>query len=173
MLILSSLLSGQNSEIEPCGFDPSSFEVQLLDAAFDQFHSEQPSFLKLAEMDTLTFTIRMTVFREDNGEMPLTGTTTREPITQENIDLVLSNLNSVYAPIKVKFVHDGRINYIDNSKLLQEKSISVNFISFTSSNVNLKIFPIGSAGSAGNLYVNGIDGPFGNGGITILDSDFF
>ena len=113
MLILSSLLSGQNEELGPCGFDPSPFEVELINAGFDKFHSEQHSFSKLGEMDTLVFPIRITIFREDNGEMPTRSGTDGVDISQADITTVLDNINEIYAPIKIKFLQEGPISYID------------------------------------------------------------
>jgi hypothetical protein len=145
-----------------------------MNAAFDKFHSEPHSLSKLAELDTLTFPIRITVFREDDGTMPLHPNGSLEPVTQEGVTMALSILNSTYAAIKVKFVQDGPINYIDNSRIIQEGLISTSFSdevrvpSFTSSNAHLTVFPRGSFAS--RLYWNGMYGIAGNGSFNLHSS---
>ncbi len=130
-------------------------------------------------MDTLFLPIRFTVFREDDGSMPLDRSgIPRSMVVQADADIAISNLNEVYDSIKIQFVQDGPINYIDDGRGL-DGVVPISIFSFTSSNANFFIFPL-SSGAAGRFNFLSFSfspdnpyGPRGNGTVYISNTGAF
>lgn len=177
LLIATPMLAiGQPSN--ECGFELDILSSKAADAAFKSFHESKPLPTDLKSLDTLELPIRFTVFRNDDGSMPEVNGRTSGLVTQQEVDQALSNLNLAYAPVKVQFVQEGPINYVDNSKA-RLAEVPSHYFSFTSSNsngyVNWKL-PSGVVGKGSRLFSPPSSynqyGPIGNGVFYIRDSTY-
>ncbi|SEP78278.1 dockerin type I domain-containing protein [Neolewinella agarilytica] len=177
LLIATPMLAiGQSSH--ECGFELDVLSAKAADAAFKSFHASKPLPSELKSQDTLQLPIRFTVFRNDDGSMPEVYGRSSGVVTQQEVDQALSNLNLAYGPLKVRFIQEGPINYVDNSRA-RLAEVPSHYFSFTSSNsngyVNWKL-PSGVVGKGSRLFSPPSSynqyGPIGNGVFYIRDSTY-
>lgn len=178
LLLIATPVLAIGQPANECGFDPDILSSNAADAAFKSFHENKPLPSDLKSLDTLELPIRFTVFRNDDGSMPEINGRTSGLVTQREADRAIANLNLAYAHVKVRFIQEGPVNYIDNSKA-RIANVPSHYFSFTSSNsngyVNWKL-PSGVVGKGSRLFSPPPSynqyGPTGNGVFYIRDSTY-